>query len=91
VDLAHQLRPDVVILDVTMPLMNGDEAARQIRRHLPQTWIVALSMYDEAGTVEKMRKVGAQAYVLKTAPSEELLAAVRGSRDRASVPSSRRG
>jgi PAS domain S-box-containing protein len=80
VDLAYQLRPDVVILDVAMPLMNGDEAARQIRRHLPQTRIVALSMYDEVGTTEKMRRAGVQSYILKTSPSEELLAAVRGGR-----------
>ncbi len=78
VDLAYQLRPDVVIMDVAMPLMNGDEAARQILRHLPQTRIVALSMYDEAGAAEKMHRAGAEAYLLKTAPADELLAAVRG-------------
>jgi CheY-like chemotaxis protein len=78
VDLAYQLRPDVVIMDVAMPLMNGDEAARQIRRHLPGTRIVALSMYEEAGAVERMHRAGAESYILKTAPSEELLAAVRG-------------
>jgi CheY-like chemotaxis protein len=79
VDLAYQLRPDVVIMDVAMPLMNGDEAARQILRHLPQTRIVALSMYDEAGAVERMHRAGAESYILKTAPAAELLAAVRGS------------
>lgn len=78
VDLAYQLRPDVVILDVAMPLINGDEAARQIRRHLPEARIVALSMYGEAGTAEKMRRAGAEAYLLKTAPADELLEAVRG-------------
>jgi CheY-like chemotaxis protein/two-component sensor histidine kinase len=78
VDLAYQLRPDVVILDVAMPLINGDEAARQILRHLPETRIVALSMYGEAGTAEKMRRAGAEAYLLKTAPADELLEAVRG-------------
>jgi len=80
VDLAYRLRPDVVILDVAMPLMNGDEVARQIRRHLPHTRIVALSMYDEVSTADKMRRAGAEAYVLKTAPTEDLLAAVRGGR-----------
>jgi len=79
VDMAYHLQPDVVIMDVAMPLMNGDEAARQILRHLPQTRIVALSMYEEAGAVERMHKAGAKSYILKTAPSEELLAAVRGS------------
>ncbi len=80
VDLAYQLRPDVVVMDVAMPLMNGDEAARQIRRHLPQTRIVALSMYDEAGAAEKMRRAGAEVYLLKTAPADELLAAIRGNK-----------
>ena len=77
VDLARHLRPDVVIMDVAMPLMDGDEATRQIRRHLPGTRVVALSMYGEASVIEQMRRAGAEAYVVKTAPSEELLAAIR--------------
>jgi PAS domain S-box-containing protein len=78
VDQAYGLQPDVVIMDVAMPLMNGDEATRQIKRYLPQIRIVALSMYGEVETVERMRRAGAESYVLKTAPSEELLAALRG-------------
>jgi PAS domain S-box-containing protein len=78
VDLAARLRPDVVVMDVAMPLINGDEATRQIRAHLPQTRIVALSMYEEADLVERMRRAGAETYVLKTAPAEVLLAAIRG-------------
>ena len=45
---------------------------------MPKTRVVALSMHDEAKMVEKMRQAGAESYVLKTAPSEELLAAIRG-------------
>ncbi len=78
VDLADRLRPDVVIMDVAMPLIEGDEATRQIKQHLPDTRVVALSMYEEEETRERMRRAGAEAYVLKTAPSEELLAAIRG-------------
>jgi CheY-like chemotaxis protein len=78
VNLAVQLEPDVVIMDVTMPLIHGDGATRQIRKHLPEARVVALSMYDEPETRERMRRAGAQAYILKTAPSEELLAAIRG-------------
>jgi PAS domain S-box-containing protein len=78
VDLADRLRPDVVVMDVAMPLINGDEATRQIKMHLPRTRIVALSMYQEANLVERMRRAGADSYVLKTAPAEELLAAIRG-------------
>jgi len=78
VDLADRLQPDVVIMDVAMPLIDGDEATRQIKRLQPRTRIIALSMYDEPETAERMYKAGAESYVLKTAPSEDLLAALRG-------------
>ncbi len=78
VDLADRLKPDVVIMDVSMPLMSGDEATRRIKRHLPSTRVVALSMSEDPDTVKRMHAAGAEAYVLKTAPSEELLAAIRG-------------
>jgi PAS domain S-box-containing protein len=80
VDLACQLRPDVVVMDVAMPVMGGDEATRQIKRHLPETRVIALSMFDDARVAERMRRAGATAYLLKTAPSEDLLAALRGGR-----------
>jgi DNA-binding NarL/FixJ family response regulator/anti-sigma regulatory factor (Ser/Thr protein kinase) len=78
VDLADQLEPDVVIMDVSMPLIDGDEATRQIKKHRPNTRIIALSMHDEPESIKRMRAAGADAYVLKTAPSEELLAAIHG-------------
>ncbi|MEW6752164.1 MAG: response regulator [Candidatus Latescibacterota bacterium] len=77
VDMAHQLRPDVVVMDVSMPVMSGDEATRQICHQLPQTRVVALSMHEETGMVGRMRRAGAQAYVLKNAPPDDLLAAIR--------------
>jgi DNA-binding NarL/FixJ family response regulator len=61
-----------------MPLINGDDATRQIKMHLPQTRVIALSMYEEPDMMEKMRRAGAEGYILKTAASEELLAALRG-------------
>jgi CheY-like chemotaxis protein len=78
VDLAHQLHPDVVIMDVSMPVMSGDEATRQIKKDLPRTRIVSLSMREEREVRERMRQAGAESYLLKTAPTEDLLAAIRG-------------
>jgi CheY-like chemotaxis protein len=78
VHLANQLRPDVVIMDVSMPVMSGDEAARQIKQDLPQTRIISLSLFEDPELREKMYQAGAENYVLKTAPSKELLAAIRG-------------
>jgi PAS domain S-box-containing protein len=82
VDLALRLKPDVVIMDVSMPLIDGDIATQRIRSHLPKTRVIALSTYNEPETIEKMYKAGAEGYVLKTASSEELLAAIRGHRQK---------
>lgn len=78
IDLTNSLHPDVVIMDVSMPLMSGDEATRQIKTYLPGTRVIALSRYDEADQRERMYQAGAEGYVLKTASSEVLLAAIRG-------------
>ena len=77
VDLAHELQPDVVVMDVAMPMMDGDEATRQIKQDMPHTRVVGLSMFDEPSLVERMHRAGAECYVVKTAPAGELLAAIR--------------
>ena len=82
IHLANELRPDAVIMDGSMPLMSGEEATRQIKALLPKTRVIALSMHDEAAKREMMYRAGAEGYVLKTASSEELLAAIRGPRPR---------
>jgi len=82
VALVHELEPDVVLMDVAMPVMTGDEATRQIKQDRPHTRVVGLSMSDEPGVIERMHRAGADRYLLKTAPSEELLAALRSARDR---------
>ncbi|RPI26490.1 MAG: PAS domain S-box protein, partial [Acidobacteria bacterium] len=78
VNLAWELRPDVLIMDVSMPVLSGQEATCQIKARLPEIRIVALSMYEEPETIDKMIQAGAESYLLKTVPSEELLAAIRG-------------
>jgi len=78
IDVALNLQPDVVLMDVSMPLMSGDQATRQIKAYLPETRVVALSMYDEAEKKEEMFEAGAGGYILKTVSADELIAAIRG-------------
>ncbi len=78
IELARGMEPDVVVMDVAMPTMPGDEAARQIKAIRPQTRIVALSMFEEPGVAQRMRDAGAEIYLPKTGPSDGLLAAIRG-------------
>ncbi|MCF7976755.1 MAG: response regulator transcription factor [Chromatiaceae bacterium] len=76
VRLAAELKPDVVVLDVAMPGMNGIDAAAAIRNETPQTRIVALSMYADNHYLQRMLKAGANAYVLKNEASAELVEAI---------------
>jgi DNA-binding NarL/FixJ family response regulator len=69
--------PDVAVLDVSMPVMDGIEATKQICELVPQTRVVALSMHHTAEYVRRALKAGALGYVLKDAAGEELVAAIR--------------
>ncbi|MGD1000846.1 MAG: PAS domain S-box protein [Candidatus Brocadiia bacterium] len=77
VELAHQYVPDVIIMDVNMPVMNGIEATRILSKELPEVKVIALSMHQERDTAEAMRQAGAVAYLTKGGPSEDLVAAIR--------------
>jgi two-component system response regulator NreC len=76
VRLARELKPDVVIMDVTMPELNGVEAARQIRRDASRTKILALSMHEDPLLVTDMLRAGASGYLLKTCIVSDLVRAV---------------
>lgn len=76
VALAEQHTPDVVVMDVAMPILNGIEAARQISAKLPQTAVVFLSMHSDEGYVLKALKAGARAYLLKDSAEHDLVSAV---------------
>jgi two-component system, NarL family, response regulator NreC len=74
--MAEEHRPDVVVMDVAMPTLNGIEAARQISARLPQTAVVFLSMHSDEGYVLKALKAGARAYLLKDSAEQDLINAV---------------
>ncbi len=76
VSLAAEHTPDVVVMDVAMPGLNGIEAARQISARLPQTAVVFLSMHSDESYVLKALKAGARAYLLKDSAEHDLIAAV---------------
>jgi len=73
VEAALRLKPDLVVLDVSMPILNGIDAAREIRKALPSVRVVFLSMHSSAIYLRKALEAGASAYVLKSGAAEELL------------------
>ena len=75
--LAESLTPDIIVMDISMPRLNGAQATEQIRSHLPETQVVVLSMHADESVVKRALRSGARAYVLKRAVSEELLLAIR--------------
>jgi DNA-binding NarL/FixJ family response regulator len=81
VQLATQLKPDVAVVDLTMPRLNGVEAIRQIRRDLPSTEVVVLSVHDSEAYVVQALRAGAAGYVLKRNAATELAAAIRAAHD----------
>jgi two-component system, NarL family, response regulator NreC len=72
VEMASRLAPDVVIMDVTMPNLNGADATRAIVRNNPNTKVIALSMHTEKTIVREMLKAGAYGYILKSYLFDEL-------------------
>lgn len=77
VNLAREHGPDVVIMDVAMPGLNGMEATRQILSDVPDTRIIALSMHSDRRFVAEMLKAGARGYLLKDSAFEEMVMAVK--------------
>jgi DNA-binding NarL/FixJ family response regulator len=77
VELTRELKPDVVIMDIMMPRLNGIQAAEHIQSMKLSAQVLLLSMYSEEGLVHQALQSGAKGYVLKTSVSEELLQAVR--------------
>ena len=77
VQLALEKKPDIVVMDVAMPHLNGMEATRQILRRLPSTKILVLSMYSDESYVVQVLEAGAKGYLLKDSADTDLLEAVQ--------------
>jgi two-component system response regulator NreC len=77
VELAQKLKPDVVVMDVTMPELNGIEATRRLIELSPRTRVLALSMHKDAVYVREILRAGARGYLLKDSVDADLIAAVR--------------
>jgi len=77
VELAASLRPDVVVMDVTMPELNGIEATRRLTADNPHIRVVALSMHKDSVYVREILRAGARGYLLKDSVADDLVAAVR--------------
>jgi DNA-binding NarL/FixJ family response regulator len=76
-ELVSKLMPDVVVMDITMPNLNGVDATRQIMHEFPKVKVIALSMHSDRTFVVSMLKAGASGYVLKECLSDELVEAIR--------------
>lgn len=77
VKMVGKLKPDVVIMDIAMPLLNGLEATRQIQRDYPQVKVLILTMHENEEYIRQVLAAGALGYVLKDAAAQDLLGAIR--------------
>lgn len=77
VRLAALLKPNVILMDIAMPLLNGLEATRQIKREHPEINVLVLTMYDHEEYFRQMLEVGASGYIIKRVAASELVGAIR--------------
>lgn len=76
-EVARRAKPDVVLMDITMPRMDGIEATRRLRAELPAARVIGLSMHEEQELGTAMRQAGAVEYVMKGGSSKQLIEAIR--------------
>lgn len=77
IEHAHKLRPDVVVMDVSMPGLNGLKATKKLKECCPDVKVLALTRHKDDGYLQQLFRAGASGYVLKQSPSAELLHAIR--------------
>jgi CheY-like chemotaxis protein len=77
-ELARQVRPDTILMDISMPGMDGVDATRRIKAEMPQVRVIGLSMFEDEPSARQMRDAGADGFVIKTASAAELLKTIYG-------------
>ena len=77
INLAKRLKPDIVLMDVSMPKLNGTRAAKEVRKYCPNTAIIMLSAFDYEAFILASLRAGARGYLLKTTPLEKIKSAIR--------------
>ena len=77
VEMAKALNPDIVIMDVSMPRLNGLKATRELQRSVPHVKVLTLTRHNDDGYLQQLLRAGVSGYVLKQSPSTELLQAIR--------------
>jgi DNA-binding NarL/FixJ family response regulator len=77
IEAAEQLKPDIIVLDISMPLLNGLDAGRQLKQRLPRTKLIFMTMNEDSDLAAEAFRSGASAYLLKKSAASELLIAIR--------------
>jgi len=75
--LTGELRPDIVLLDISLPDIDGIEATRRLKQSYPQTRVLILTVYDEESLLREAMRAGAAGYIIKRAAEEELTTAIQ--------------
>ena len=77
VELAKKFQPDLILMDISMPLMNGTEAIKRIKLRQPEIWVIVMTLHKSGEHVRSVLDAGAEGYLLKDDTHQELLAAIR--------------